>query len=155
MAWREHNSVVAENERLRAELADAYHGIELAESALAGERQECVHLHEQLVDITNATTAALDERCDADERHCACVPLLRQEVKRLAAELADSKRDEEWLLARVTADRDACVAFIVNEMAWCEFRGEMLCDSVSVQNANKLAAFLDRHNAANAAERGE
>jgi chromosome segregation ATPase len=51
-------------------------------------------LREQLADIENATKAALDERCDADEKHCSCVPLLRAEVKRLTKALADADRDE-------------------------------------------------------------
>ena len=67
MAWGEHNSVVDENERLR----------------------------EQLADITNATTAAMGERCDCGERHCTCVPLLREEVKRLTAELAAIREAEQ------------------------------------------------------------
>ena len=37
-------------------------------------------------DVENATFGAMDERCDCDERHCTCVPLLRAKVKRLREE---------------------------------------------------------------------
>jgi hypothetical protein len=36
--------------------------------------------------IENATRGALDETCDANERHCSCVPLLRAENRQLVAE---------------------------------------------------------------------
>ena len=41
------------------------------------------HWQDQMRDVANATEAAMDERCDALERHCTCVPLLRAEVLRL------------------------------------------------------------------------
>lgn len=33
--------------------------------------------------VEDAIKAAMDETCDANERHCTCVPLLRSEVRRL------------------------------------------------------------------------
>jgi len=40
---------------------------------------------DDFANIANATKAAMDETCDANERHCTCVPALRREVKRLEA----------------------------------------------------------------------
>lgn len=41
-------------------------------------------------DVENSIKAAMDEKCDAYERHCTCVPLLRTEVAELKAQLADT-----------------------------------------------------------------
>lgn len=44
-------------------------------------------LHKRLEDYDNAVKHALDERCDRDEKHCACVGLLRARVRELEAKL--------------------------------------------------------------------
>lgn len=67
---------------------DAEHLIALDELSRRLERERD-ELREYKADIENATLGALDETC-GNERHCACVPLLRVEVKRLLAELADT-----------------------------------------------------------------
>ena len=41
----------------------------------------------------DATIAAMDESCDANEKHCTCVPILRQKVKELEDQL--SQQSEE------------------------------------------------------------
>jgi hypothetical protein len=59
----------------------------------------------------------MDERCDANERHCACVPLLRAEVERLRGE-RDAALDDVKLYAtgkleehdELVAARDRAVA---------------------------------------------
>lgn len=98
-----------------------------------------------------------------EETGCSHPTAAAEEFRRLREALADADREEcctEYKsrqraeIERLTADRDACIQFITNEMHWCEFRGEMLRDSASVQNARKLAEFLDRFGAAKA-EGGE
>ena len=44
---------------------------------------ELKRLREWKTDVEDSIKAAMDETCDANERHCTCVPLLRREVKRL------------------------------------------------------------------------
>jgi len=48
-------------------------------------------------DIENATRAALDESCDANEAHCTCVPLLRAENQRLREFVSEVSRINRWL----------------------------------------------------------
>ena len=48
---------------------------------------EVARMQGQLDQIADATTAAMDERCDASERHCTCVPLLRVKVEGLRTQL--------------------------------------------------------------------
>ena len=44
---------------------------------------ELKRLREWKTDVEDSTRASMDETCDANERHCTCVPLLRRELKRL------------------------------------------------------------------------
>ena len=58
---------------------------------VAGADAEIAELRAYKAEIENATKAALDEDCAAGEKHCACVPLLRAEVKRLKEKLGEEK----------------------------------------------------------------
>lgn len=44
-------------------------------------------------DIENATRGACDERCDCNERHCSCVPLLRSALQRARELLRESVQE--------------------------------------------------------------
>ena len=59
-------------------------------------------LREYKDDVENAVTHALDERHDDNTRHCTCVPVLREEVKRLRQQLAAA--DESARLQASTSD---------------------------------------------------
>lgn len=51
---------------------------------------ECKALHERIkeleayiADMDNAYEMTMDERCTVDEKHCTCVPFLKQRIKEL------------------------------------------------------------------------
>lgn len=54
--------------------------------------RELAQANEWLKDVRDSWKAAMDERCDANEQHCTCVPALRLRVRELERELADAKR---------------------------------------------------------------
>ncbi len=72
--------------------------------------QECLDTIEELnawkEDMEDSTRAAMSERCDASERHCTCVPLLRAEVKRLQAVTVplDALREPEGATVTIICD---------------------------------------------------
>lgn len=49
-------------------------------------RKEIERLQSRLTEIADAHRVVLEEKCHADERHCACVPVLRHEIERLRGE---------------------------------------------------------------------
>lgn len=69
-------------------------------------KAENEQLKEELADIEDATKGAMDEKCDLDERHCTCVPLLRAEVKQLRAivEPLEELRAEATSIVTISAD---------------------------------------------------
>lgn len=66
------------------------------ESHIAALRAENERLRDYKEDVENAVKMSLDEVCTADEKHCTCVPLLRQEVKLL-------KKDKRELVEALEA----------------------------------------------------
>ena len=60
---------------------------------------EIARLRAELADIQDAHRQVMEERCPTDERHCACVPVLRAEVAESARELLDLSARHESLLA--------------------------------------------------------
>ena len=61
----------------------------LLESTIAALQAELAEERQQWKD---SLTASMDESCDANTHHCACVPHLRAEVKQLTAELAECRQ---------------------------------------------------------------
>ena len=57
---------------------------------------EVERLQAELADRDAWHRAVMDEQCGQDEKHCACVPLLRREIAEARA-LAN-KHDGEWLV---------------------------------------------------------
>lgn len=93
-------------------------------TAMTDERDELIEYKHE---IETATGGAMDGVCGANERHCSCVPLLRAEVKRIAAERdslnAKLQAASEWSAALadegdgLRSERDVLKAAIV---AFCE-----------------------------------
>lgn len=80
--------------RLERERDDEKLAHEFTATAYKLMREERDQLREQLRQYDDAAQRAADERCTADEHHCACVPLLREQL-RLANE--DANRLAEQL----------------------------------------------------------
>lgn len=55
---------------------------------------EVKRLQDWKADVEDSTRMAMDEECILNERHCTCVPLLRDEVKRLRGEAAEASGGE-------------------------------------------------------------
>ena len=66
-----------------AELAEQISRAEDAEEEATTQAAELEQLRSFKEEIDDAVKGSMDERCDAYEQHCTCVPVLRAEVKRL------------------------------------------------------------------------
>ena len=80
-----------------------YHGPQLA-CDQDGLRREIRRLQSRLAEITDAHRVVMEEKCHEDERHCACVPVLRREAERLQAENAGLLADVEFLRIQPAED---------------------------------------------------
>ena len=74
-------------------------------------------------DIENATTGAMDESCDANERHCTCVPLLRAEINRLQEQHTIASQTVESLENHITRKCGNCSFYKPDDglrsSGWC------------------------------------
>lgn len=91
----EANSKIRELEKIQSNHADSYQQL-----------QKMFHdKSSELDDYKNSARMAADEKCTADERHCACVPYLRKSLDR-AKELLGKVRDKlpinSYLSAEIT-----------------------------------------------------
>jgi len=73
----------AENQRLLSQAGELTGLLAQSQSQLLAAKAENQRLRAWKGDVMNATRAALEESCDANEVHCSCVPLLRAENQRL------------------------------------------------------------------------
>jgi hypothetical protein len=67
-------------------------------------RAENARLREWKTDVENSQRIVLEEKCAPDEKHCGCVPILRQELARL----------REALDRLVAAEREECAKLAEN-----------------------------------------
>ena len=56
---------------------------------------EAMRLVQEIEDIKESYKFVMDEKCTSDEKHCACVPPLRQMVKELQAALDAANADAQ------------------------------------------------------------
>lgn len=113
-------------EKLR-DLAEQLDGLEYLTCVGSGDLCRCV------ADEIELAYARIDSLLDS---------LLKANVA--LSENAGKVRELQDEIERLKTERDACIAFIENEMHWCHFRDEFTGDNVSVRNARKLAEFLDK-----------
>lgn len=65
--------------------------------------QRIAELEEEIADRDAAYAAVIEERCASDERHCACVPHLRQRIAELERHESFYRVRCEKLQARLPA----------------------------------------------------
>jgi len=66
----------AENQKLK----DAFMRLKIGFELIDDENQK---LRERLNDWEDTVKAVMSEECDSDEKHCTCVPILREQIKKL------------------------------------------------------------------------
>ena len=89
----------------RAENAEYNFGVQLDETKALQERVR--ELEDYKADIENATKTATDEECTANEKHCTCVPLLRNRVRELEGLLRHIEAEaieEDWVIYNEDGD---------------------------------------------------
>jgi len=98
---------------LRAELA----GIRAERDALKNSFEKSLkviaeennRMAEHLQEIYEAQVMVMDEECPTDEKHCACVPILRNEINRLEADVQTANNITEIVAKRekeIRVERD-------------------------------------------------
>ena len=126
-------AAISEIEQLKNELARI--------AALEKENKE---LSDYKADVENATKCAMDEKCDCDERHCSCVPLLRAEVERLKELNEELTKDNEGARSYArdmeAAEKEACQRIAELEKATSTVSST---PEYSVQERRILAALVD------------
>ena len=88
----DHKIAVAERERLTAELVEKGEYENKLVNPVESMLEEIEKLQSIIDDYREGIAKTLEERCPSDERHCGCVPILRQEIDRLKNE----KDNREW-----------------------------------------------------------
>jgi len=148
--------ILTECDKLRDQVDDAKHGTELAESALAGERQECDKLREALAD------ADRDECCAAYKaQQRAEIERLTDRNESLLAQVQRYSISESRLLDKIEeiAAGDTSEGAELQQLR--QFRDSILANiHEHVGNAFQPFAWIDQRKfdvikAAQAAERGE
>ena len=95
--------------------------------------------------------AAMDERCDATERHCTCVPLLREKVRGLEGDLERLRAEEKAVLAALCGRGNDPQSASVNEML-AKIISEQVDEQVAeierlrdaLQEVAELSEYADR-----------
>lgn len=82
----DHKIAVAERERLTAELVEKGEYENKLVNPVESMLEEIEKLQSIIDDYREGIAKTLEERCPSDERHCGCVPILRQEIDRLKNE---------------------------------------------------------------------